>query len=39
MSEEIGGGVYRFKADIDFRGDVIVKRYFEREGDVVVKAF
>jgi zinc transporter 9 len=26
-SEEIGPGVYRFSADIDFHGDVIVSRY------------
>lgn len=38
MSEEIGAGLYRFKAEIDFRGDMIVKRYFEREGDEVLNA-
>jgi solute carrier family 30 (zinc transporter), member 9 len=28
-SEEIGPGVYRFSADLDFHGDVIVSRYLD----------
>lgn len=37
MTEDLGGK-YRFTADIVFRGEVIVARYFEREGDAVMKA-
>lgn len=31
-SEAVGDGVYRFKAEIQWNGDAIVKRYLERNG-------
>jgi solute carrier family 30 (zinc transporter), member 9 len=37
-SEEIGPGVYRFSADLDFHGDVIVQKYLARVDAAALQA-
>mmetsp|Transcript_30703 Transcript_30703/g.86802 ORF Transcript_30703/g.86802 Transcript_30703/m.86802 type:complete len:569 (+) Transcript_30703:274-1980(+) len=36
-SEEIGMGIYRFKAEIDFCGETLVARYLERSGHSILQ--